>query len=240
VRLISKLAGVAAVAVAVSCGGDVKGSDADVNRDRPAPNATGLDLANQQPTTGYSMTENLSANAPAPTKHLKLDSTGAKVIPSTTPTLAAAVDTAISAVSSTIEIPQVQIIEHIALSSTVEALPAVARPRNTAGGFGTQGSGGDLVSTWGDPHPEHGGAADPVRRGHGGVGSTIEEVILNVGPMLITGRVSGGGGGVDDDRCLPQNIIRRPSTPVSRQPIGSGVSLPGATAARMPGTGPRR
>jgi hypothetical protein len=160
VRLISKLAGVSAVAMAVGCGSDAKPTDADLTRDLKAAEGTSLQLANQQAGATYSLTETAPKAKPAPLKLVRRDDAGPAAVPTPAPTVAAAADPV--AVSSTVEIPQVQVVEHIELSSTVESVPAVSRPRNTGSGVGDSEAGGD-----------HGGS------------------IFRGGTILVTGRAGG-------------------------------------------------
>jgi hypothetical protein len=141
VRLISKLAGISAVAMAVACGRDAKPADPDLSRDLKAAEGTSLQLASQQAGAPYSLTESAPKASPAPSKRLRQDAAGPAVVPTPEPTVAAAPDPV--AVTSTVETPQVQVVEHIELSSTVESVPAVSRPRNTGNGAGAgdQGEG---------------------------------------------------------------------------------------------------
>jgi len=158
----------------------------DLKRDLQLASSSSLDLASQQASKGFALTEIAQSSAPSPSPTIKKGA-GPKAVKSKTPTVKAAPDATIDAKA---EEPTVEVMAP-APSPTTEptpdpTAPAVPRPSPTAidpnGGEGARGQNG------GGPNP---GAGD----GGGSILGGIFGTILR-------------GGVVDGDHCDPRGMGR--------------------------------
>lgn len=170
----------------------------DLKRDLQAAASSNLDLASQQASKGFALTEIAQSSAPSPAPTVRKGA-GPKAVKSKTPTVKAAPD---NSIQSKAEEPTVEVMAQ-APSPTVEptpdpTAPAVPRPSPTPidpnGGEGARGRNG------GGPNP---GAGD----GGGSILGGIFGVIIR-------------GGVVDGDHCDP----RRDGRHGGQRPPYSGPS----------------
>ena len=184
----------------------------DLQRDLQAAASSSLDLASQQASKGFALTEIAQSSAPSPAPTVKKGA-GPKAVKSKTPTVKAAPD---NSIQSKAEEPTVAVMAQ-APSPTTEptpdpTAPAVPRPSPTpidpSGGEGAQGRNG------GGPNP---GAGD----GGGSVLGGIFGVIIR-------------GGVVDGDHCDPRRDGRHGR---QRPPYGGPSTFPNNP---YPTTIPRR
>lgn len=159
----------------------------DLQKDLQLASSSGLDLASQQASKGFALTEIAQSSAPSPARTVK-KAAGPKAVKSKTPPVKAAPDNSIEAKAAE---PTVEVAAQ-APSATTEPTPepmapAVPRPSPTAidpnGGEGGRGQNGT------GPNP---GAGD----GGGSVLGGIFGVIIR-------------GGVVDGDHCDPRTDGRR-------------------------------
>jgi hypothetical protein len=163
----------------------------DLKRDLQLASSSSLDLASQQASKGFALTEIAQSSAPSPSLTVKRGA-GPKAVKSRTPTVKAAPD---ATVESKAEEPTAEVMAP-APSPTTEPTPdpmapAVPRPSPTPidpnGGAGARGQNG------GGPNP---GAGD----GGGSILGGIFGAILR-------------GGVVDGDHCDPRRDGRRGGRP---------------------------
>jgi len=186
----------------------------DLKRDLQLASSSGLDLASQQASKGFALTEIAQSSAPTSAPTVKKGA-GPKAVKSKAPTVKAAPD---NSIDSKAEEPTVQVMAQ-APSPTTEPTPdpmapAVPRPSPTPidpnGGEGARGQNG------GGPNP---GAGD----GGGSVLGGIFGVIIR-------------GGVVDGDHCDPRRD--RPRGPRSGGGYGTSPipfpTRPGGISPRIP------
>jgi hypothetical protein len=168
----------------------------DLKRDLQLASSSGLDLASQQASKGFALTEIAQSSAPSPTTTVKKGA-GPKAVKSKAPTVKAAPD---ASVDSKAEEPTTEVMAQAPSPTTEQvpdpAAPAVPRPSPTPidpnGGEGARGQNG------GGPNP---GAGD----GGGSVLGGIFGAILR-------------GGVVDGDHCDPRTDGRRHGRPPYSRP----------------------
>ena len=173
----------------------------DLKRDLQLASSSGLDLASQQASKGFALTEIAKSSAPSPAPTVR-KGTGPKAVRSKTPTVKAAPD---ASIESKAEEPTTEVMAQAPSPTTEQTpdpmAPAVPRPSPTPvdpnGGYGTRGQNG------GGPNP---GAGD----GGGSVLGGIFGAILR-------------GGVVDGDHCDPRTD-RRHGRP--RPPYGGPSTFP--------------
>lgn len=172
----------------------------DLKRDLQAASSSSLDLASQQASKGFALTEIAQSSAPSPASTVRKGA-GPKAVKSKTPTVKASPD---NSIQSKAEEPTVEVMAQ-APSPTTEptpdpAAPAVPRPSPTPidpnGGEGARGRNG------GGPNP---GAGD----GGGSILGGIFGVIIR-------------GGVVDGDHCDPRTDGRHGHRP----PYGGPSTFP--------------
>ena len=187
------------VVVLAACGKNGASSNRAINddlkRDLELASSSSLDLASQQASKGFALTEIAQSNAPSPTPTVKKGA-GPKAVKSRTPTVKAAPD---ASVESKAEEPTTEVMVQAPSPTTGPTpdptqptpdpmAPAVPRPTPTTidpnGGSGARGQNG------GGPAP---GAGD----GGGSILGGIFGTILR-------------GGVVDGDHCDPRTDGRRP------------------------------
>lgn len=162
----------------------------DLKRDLQAVSSSGLDLASQQASKGFALTEIAQSSAPAPANTLK-KSAGPKAVRSKTPTVKAAPDNSIDAKAAepTVEVATQAPSPTTEPAPTPDPAPAVPRPSSTP----TDPNGGEGA------HGRNGGGSNPGDGG-GGIGSVIGGIF---GAIL-------RGGVVDGDHCDPRTDGRHP------------------------------
>ena len=183
----------------------------DLKRDLQLASSSSLDLASQQASKNYALTEIPQSSAPSPALTVKKGA-GPKAVRSKTPTVKAAPD---ASIESKAEEPTTEVMVQAPSPTTEQTpdpmAPAVPRPSPTPidpnGGEGARGRNG------GGPNP---GAGD----GGGSILGGIFGAILR-------------GGVVDGDHCDPRTDRR----PHGRRPGGGygTTPLPIPTTGRLPG-----
>ena len=165
----------------------------DLKKDLQLASSSGLDLASQQASKGFALTEIAQSSAPSPAPNVK-KAAGPKAVKSKTPTVKAAPDNSIESKAAE---PTAEVMAQAPSPTTVPApdpmAPAVPRPSPTpidaSAGEGARGQNG------GGPTP---GAGDG-----GGGGSVLGGIF---GTIL-------RGGVVDGDHCDPRTDGRRRGRP---------------------------
>jgi hypothetical protein len=185
----------------------------DLKRDLQLASSSSLDLASQQASKSFALTEIGQSSAPSPSLTVKKGA-GPKAVKSKAPTVKAAPDASIEAKAAE---PTVEVMAQ-APSPTTEntpdpAAPAVPRPSPTAidpnGGEGANG--------------RNGGGANP------GAGDGGGSILGGIFGAIIR------GGVVDGDHCDPRNDGRRRRGPNSYP--NTPFPSPGSTIPRrIPGT----
>ena len=163
----------------------------DLKRDLQLASSSGLDLASQQASKGFALTEIAKSSAPSPSPTVK-KGPGPKAVRSKTPTVKAAPD---ASIESKAEEPTTEVMAQAPSPTTEQTpdpmAPAVPRPSPTPidpnGGEGASGRNG------GGPNPGAGGGGGSVL---GGIFGTILR-----------------GGVVDGDHCDPRTVGRRHRPP---------------------------
>ncbi|HKW48512.1 MAG TPA: hypothetical protein VJN70_13780 [Gemmatimonadaceae bacterium] len=207
--------------VVAACGRNEKTANRpmseDLKRDLQLASSTSLDLASQQASASFPLTEIPISPAPSPTSVLKKAKSGPKAVRSKHPTVKATPEPSVVANA---EDPQTDVMQK-APSPTTEQVPdpsapAVPRPSPTPtipnGGEGAHGRDGGGPNTGaGD-----GGRGPSTGDGIGGIIGGIFGVIVR-------------GGVVDGDHCDPRTDRRRgprrlppPYNPNNPYPFPSG------------------
>jgi len=183
----------------------------DLKRDLQLATTSGLDLASQQRSKAFPLTEIPQSSAPSPTRSLK-KAAGPKAVRSKQPTVKASPEPTVVASA---EDPQAETTQN-APSPTTEptpdpAAPAVPRPSPTA----TDPNGGEGA------HGRHGGGSN------GGI-SDAGSVLGGIFGVILRGAIG------DGDHCDPRRDGRVSGRrPVHNYPQDPGVIIRG-TPSRLP------